>query len=58
MSKYSDLKIPRELIDLVKRFIEENPEYGYTSVPEFVKEAVRLRLEELSLMKKSKDEQP
>ncbi|MEM3907631.1 MAG: hypothetical protein QXZ17_12355 [Nitrososphaerota archaeon] len=47
MPEYVDLKLPRELVDSVRKFISENPEYGYTSVPEFIKEAIRIRLREL-----------
>ncbi|WP_156786005.1 ribbon-helix-helix domain-containing protein [Archaeoglobus veneficus] len=39
--KYVTLKLPEEFVDMVKRFIDEHPEWGYTSVPEFVKEAIR-----------------
>jgi len=39
--EYVTLKLPKEFVDMVKRFIEEHPEWGYTSVPEFVKEAIR-----------------
>jgi len=47
MPEYVDLKLPRELVDSVRKFISENPEYGYTSAPEFIKEAIRIRLREL-----------
>jgi len=49
--EYVNLKIPKDLIELVKRYIEENSELGYTSVPEFVKEAIRNYIIELEAKK-------
>jgi|Deesub1362A_J573_1020465.scaffolds.fasta_scaffold00017_67 metal-responsive CopG/Arc/MetJ family transcriptional regulator len=55
--KYVTLKLPDEFVDMVKKFIKEHPEWGYTSVPEFVKEAIRdyiLYLESLKESESSK----
>jgi len=37
--------VPVELLEMVRNFIEDCPEWGYTSVPEFVKEAIRCHLQ-------------
>jgi hypothetical protein len=52
--KYATLKLPREFIERVRRFIEANPDLGYTSVPEFVKDAIREKLVELELVSRTK----
>lgn len=49
--EYVNLKLPKDLVELVRKFIEENPEFGYTSVPEFVKEAIRSYIIELEAKK-------
>jgi metal-responsive CopG/Arc/MetJ family transcriptional regulator len=49
--EYVNLKLPKDLVELVRKFIEENPELGYTSVPEFVKEAIRSYIIELEAKK-------
>ena len=45
MMKYSTISLPKELYDKLQRFIEENPELGYSSVADFCKEAIRLHVE-------------
>ncbi|AEA48043.1 ribbon-helix-helix domain-containing protein [Archaeoglobus veneficus] len=35
------IRLPEELIREIERIIDEHPELGYVSVPEFVREAVR-----------------
>ena len=55
--KYVTLKLPEEFVEMVREFIEKHPEWGYTSVPEFVKEAIRdyiLYLESLRESESSK----
>ncbi len=59
MTEYVNLKLPKDMIELVRKFIEEHPEWGYTSVPEFVKEAIRdyiLYLESSKASQSSKEE--
>ncbi|KKL93011.1 hypothetical protein LCGC14_1878940 [marine sediment metagenome] len=41
------IKIPEELIQIVKKVIKENKELGYRSPSEFVIDAVRRRVEKL-----------
>jgi len=45
MMKYSTISLPKELYDKLQRFIEENPELGYSSVADFCKEAIRLHVD-------------
>ena len=44
---YRGLTIPESLIEKVESLIEEKKELGYVSVSEFVKEAIRRRIEEI-----------
>ena len=44
---YRGLTIPESLIEKVEALIEERKELGYVSVSEFVKEAIRRRIEEI-----------
>ena len=41
MPKYANLSLPQEMADLIQQIIEENPELGYSSIAEFVKDAIR-----------------
>lgn len=43
-SNYQAISIPREMYDDILRFIGNSPGLGYSSVPEFVKDAVRKSL--------------
>jgi len=45
--KYMPLAIPNETYNLIKQFIGEHPEAGYTSVGEVVREALRRKIEEM-----------
>jgi metal-responsive CopG/Arc/MetJ family transcriptional regulator len=42
--KYRSLSLPVELLELVEKTIEEHPEFGYSSLTEFVKDAIRSKL--------------
>ena len=42
--RHTNISVPHELVQQVKEFIEEGGS-GYTSVAEFTREAIRLRLE-------------
>jgi len=46
LPKYISVSIPRDLIERIDRIIESG-RYGYGSRPEFIKEAIRKRLEEI-----------
>ena len=44
--KHVSVSIPRDLIERIDKIIESF-RYGYDSRPEFIKEAIRRRLEEI-----------
>lgn len=48
MSTYKTISLPKSLIESIGAFIDENPEKGYTSIAEFVKDATRTLLKEYS----------
>ena len=52
---YRGLTIPESLIEKVEALIEERKELGYVSVSEFVKEAIRRRVEEIESSGNEKD---
>jgi hypothetical protein len=41
---YTKVSIPKELSDKIERYIVDNPDLGYKSIAEFVKEAIRAQL--------------
>ena len=49
MPRWTTVRIPQELVDLVKQVVDEG-RYGYTSVADFVVDAVRKRLRELGYL--------
>jgi len=44
---YRKLSLPESMWKEIERIIKQRPELGYTSVAEFVKDAIRKRIEEL-----------
>lgn len=42
---YKQVSIPEELYESIQKFINKHPELGYASVAEFVKTAVREKIE-------------
>ncbi|MBS7659602.1 hypothetical protein KEJ28_02785 [Candidatus Bathyarchaeota archaeon] len=46
-SEYTKINLNRDLAELLRRFIEDYPEYGYRTLGQFVEDAVRRRMEEL-----------
>ena len=52
MKGYTQISLPKELHKSIEKFITENPELGYKSVAEFIKDSVR-RLFEIKQMQKS-----
>ena len=42
--KYKGVSLPEEMIKEVMRIIEEHPELGYSSVADFIKDAVREKI--------------
>ena len=49
---YRSISLPEDLINLVEKVIEEHPEYGYKSLSEFIKDAIKSKLVELERMKR------
>lgn len=47
MSTYTTISLPNGLHRHLTSFLEHHPELGYGSIAEFVKEAIRLRLQEM-----------
>ena len=47
MPEYRSVKLPNELIEEVKRIIDDHRELGYMSHSEFVKDATRRRIEQI-----------
>jgi len=52
-NKYRNISLNRELIDFIEVYIRKNPEYR--SIADFVREALRLRLEQLKTANLLKD---
>jgi metal-responsive CopG/Arc/MetJ family transcriptional regulator len=44
--QHANMKIPQALLDEIERIMEENPQLGYVSSTEFIKEAIRLHLKD------------
>lgn len=42
---YKQVSIPEELYDSIEKFIGRHPELGYVSIAEFVKTAIREKIE-------------
>ena len=51
---WKTIQLPEELLDRVDNLVER-PELGYTSRAEFIKEAVRLRVETLEAQVREKE---
>ena len=57
MIKYSTISVPKMLHEEIRRTVIEDPRVGYSSVAEFSKEAIRIRLDELKLQLQSGEQQ-
>lgn len=42
--EYKGVSLPKEMIDEISRIIREHPELGYSSIADFVKDAVREKM--------------
>jgi len=42
--RYKGVSLPKEMVEEIERIIKDNPELGYTSIADFVKDAVRDKL--------------
>lgn len=49
MVKYSTISVPKTLHKEIRRTVVEDPRVGYSSVAEFSKEAIKLRMDELQM---------
>jgi len=50
---YKSLSLPEELVNDIKKIIQEYPELGYKSVAEFIKDSVREKISQIQIEKKS-----
>ena len=41
MPEWKTISLPKEMLNEIKKFIEDHPEYGYSSVSDFVTTAIR-----------------
>jgi len=41
MPNYKTISLPKEMLEEIREFIDENPSYGYSSVADFVSTAIR-----------------
>ena len=41
---YKQVSLPLKLIEHVEKFIQDNPHLGYTSIPDFIRSAIREKL--------------
>ena len=58
MSEYRTIALPKEIVEKIEELIEKHRELGYKSVPEFVKECIRRRLEDFDqFLAKQKEEE-
>lgn len=44
MTDYSNIKVPEDMVDDIKKIMENHPEFGYRNPSEFVIEATRKQL--------------
>jgi Arc/MetJ-type ribon-helix-helix transcriptional regulator len=45
--EHKTIKIPKELLERIEQLRNENPELGYVSSTEFIKEAIRVHLNKI-----------
>lgn len=45
--KWSNIQIPKEMVDKIREVITNYPSLGYTSLSNFIADSVRRRLDEL-----------
>jgi hypothetical protein len=50
IGKYRGITLQRELVNKIEEYIKAHPEMGYTSLADFVADAVRKRCEELKIL--------
>ena len=42
---YKQVSLPLKLIERVEKYIEEHPELGYTTIPDFIRAAIRTKMD-------------
>jgi len=52
------VRINRELVNAISRFVETHPEYGYRSVTDFMRDAIRRRAEEVKAIVPEEEKHP
>lgn len=50
MSEYVNISFKKELADIIRKFIQNNPNFGYRSITQFIEDAARKRCEELKIL--------
>jgi len=59
MSKWKTISLPREMMKEIEKFIKEHPEYGYSSVSDFVRTAIKAYIDYRKILEqKEQAEQP
>lgn len=56
MAEYTSISLPTDLIDKIKQSIKDKSELGYTTVPEFIKDAIRRHFEHIDHIEKLQKE--
>ncbi len=41
---YKQVSLPIKLIEYIEKYISENPHLGYTSIPDFIRAAIREKM--------------
>ena len=42
---YKQVSLPLKLVEYVEKYIEENPHLGFTSIPDFIRSAIREKMD-------------
>ena len=58
MPSYRKLSFPEKFILAIKKHLEEHPELGYTSVPDYLKAWGRIGIRQENRLQSWRDEQP
>lgn len=52
MSEYRKISLPDEMVQGIEKFIIEHPELGHKTIADFVKSAIRLRIDNFRFLSK------
>lgn len=50
IGKYKGISIPKEMFDEIEKVIKEHPELGYSSITDFIKEAIREKIVKIKML--------